>query len=226
MKKILISALLAVIALTSVSCSSVSENESSESSAKNDDSSDKLQPENAAKKMAEDLTTLTNDNIFLELFGMPSEINDLLKDFQGANADTDTIYSLELKYDELANIVNADSASLNDLSAPAKAKIMENIARTFTIQMSEYETHKNIIAALSVLNYSATFSGLTDVSDQIWFMPTDKEGISICVSFIETSENVTTANASYFCYNNDYDLENSINSCIKKAGITAAVKER
>lgn len=226
MKKILISALLAAITLTSASCSydkddNSSEKTSTESSAKT------ISPESAAKKMADDLTTLTNDNVFINLLGMP-KLNDVLKEFQGAKTDTDTIYSLELKYDDLANLFHADRADLKGISAPAKAKIMENIANTFTHQMSEYEntSKTNLIAVLSMLNYRATFSGLTDVSDQIWFMPTDKEGISVCVSFIETSENVTTATASYFCYENDSDLENSINSCIKKAGISTTVKER
>ena len=53
------------------------------------------------------------------------------------------------------------------------------------------------LAASSVINYSVSYISKYDIDEQIWFIPTNKDDIEICITLINTGEGVISVSGRY-----------------------------
>lgn len=170
-----------------------------------------------SQKATDSLLELTQDNNFIKAYTASQELTDLVNNWQNAKVNTAEIYVTDISEDITEAFLNlSGDIDYNDFSDTGKNTLYNNIGKAIPNYINGRQG-TNYIALTSVLNYSVSYATEYDINNQIWFMPTDKEGLAVCVSFTNSGEDVITVNSSYLYYG-DEDLKNALDSYLSYMG--------
>lgn len=166
---------------------------------------------NISQSVTANLLELTYDDIFLEAFIASQDVSDIIKDWRGAKLDTNEIYTVQISEKNMKPLLNSlDIYDYDNLSDAGKILMRSQIGKTIPTIITGSKG-ADYLAAVSVLNYSFSYASEFDVDNQVWFIPTDKGGLSVYISFSNFGEGTVTVNSSYI-YHGDEDLYSALNS--------------
>ncbi len=151
---------------------------------------------NAAGEVVNALAELTADEAYIRTMSASEEIVDLAKQWQDAEVEkTEEIQVIPLYKETMQNLLEM-TVDYEDLSETAKEYLQISFGKSAS-NIVNARAGVDVLAAAAVLNYSKSYAVDYDFENQIWVMPTDKDGVVICVSFVHTGEGVITVNSSY-----------------------------
>ncbi len=210
-KKFTVILLLSCLCMSITACKSA-ENVSSDSGSDNISEEEWLtQVSNTA---IDNLSELTYDDNFIKAYVNSQEIVDIVKEWQGAEVKKDEVYVTHISEDDTKEFMELSGGfDYNSFSDTAKNSLHKKIVTTIPTYIASQQG-VNYTVACSVLNDSVSYAVDYDIDNQIWFMPTDKDGLAFCVSFSNSGENVVSVSSSYLYYGEEESLKDLLDTYV------------
>ncbi len=210
-KKFTVILLLSCLCMSITACKSA-ENVSSDSGSDNISEEEWLtQVSNTA---IDNLSELTYDDNFIKAYVNSQEIVDIVKEWQGAEVKKDEVYVTHISEDDTKEFMELSGGfDYNSFSDTAKNSLHTKIVTTIPTYIASQQG-VNYTVACSVLNDSVSYAVDYDIDNQIWFMPTDKDGLAFCVSFSNSGENVVSVSSSYLYYGEEESLKDLLDTYV------------
>lgn len=167
----------------------------------------------------DNLSELTNDDTYIAAFINSDEITDLIGEWKSAEVSTDEIYVTHISENSTETFLQSSGGiDYKNLSPVAKKSIYNKMGQS----VPTYITNRygvNYMAAVSVLNHSVSYATEYDIDNQIWFIPTDKDGLAVCVSFGNSGEGIISVSSTYLYYGEEESLKNALDTYLSYMGI-------
>lgn len=215
---------LTIISLLSCLCMSMTACESTENFSSNNvvnNVSEKEWLVEVSHTATDSLLELTNDDIYIKAYTNSQEITDLVKGWQGAEINTNEIYVTYISENDAETFLKfSGDIDYGNLSSVAKKSIYNKMGQTIPNYIAGCQG-VNYIAAVSILNCSVSYAVEYDIDNQVWFMPTDKDGLAVCVSFNNSGEDVVSVSSSYLYYGDEENLKDTLDTYLSYMGLKA-----
>lgn len=129
------------------------------------------------------LSELTYDDNYIKAYVNSQEIVDIVKEWQDAEVKKDEVYVTCISEDDTKSFMEY-SGGFNYSSLSDTAKNLLN--KKMVTAVPNYIASRqgvNYTVACSMLNDSVSYAVDYDIANQIWFMPTNKDGLAVCVPY-------------------------------------------
>ncbi len=214
-KKFTVILLLSCFCMSMTACGSA-ENVSSDSG--NNSGSDSISEEEWLTEVSntaiDNLSELTYDDNYIKAYINSQEIVDIVKEWQGEEVKKDEVYVIRISEDDTKSFMEfSGEFDYNSFSDTAKNLLCTKIVNAVPNYIAGREG-TNYVVIGSILNYSVSYAVDYDIDNQIWFMPTDKDGLAVCVSFSNSGENVVSVSSSYLYYGEEESLKDLLDTYV------------
>lgn len=163
---------------------------------------------------------------FFSLFGIHSEMGNLVSEYRGAVIDqSKDIYAFEFTDNSCKNFIKAQAGygvDVNSLSEVAQENI---ISRTLGSVPTILNGRQGAmpLAAMSVFNIGKAYAMSGNIENQMWVIPTTKDGLAVAVTFTKY-DNVLTASCSYILYSPESgEAYQAVDDLLGEFGVTNKV---
>jgi len=155
--------------------------------------------ENVTNEVVENLTKLSKDPNYIGIYSYEDNVTDIAAECAALSADySDGYYEIDVAgsiMDTILAVMDQDGefGSISDISKDyLKTKFAGSLPGYINGRAGVY-----YVVITSALNYARTYVPDGAVSDRVRFIPTDKENIYYCVSFVNTGDGALSVSATY-----------------------------
>lgn len=203
------------IALGSIVCMTACSKDSASKSNKKTNESNNVSTEIAfdenaelkdvATEMTDSLSELTACDSYLKTMSTPDDVMKVIEDWRNLSVDkTAPIYVISLDEQSIESYIKSasdDKFDLSEMPETVREYLICKIGDSIGTMVNGKAGGVNEVAASSIARFSKTFILQSNIENQIWMIPCNKE-TAVYISFTNTGNGVLTVTASYAAYDN------------------------
>lgn len=165
-----------------------------------------------ASENIDKLTELANDETYFKLIYGDDKIGEIISEWGEADIDKDS--EVVVAKVNISSMVLAASLSgeedFDDLSEVGQ-EWLESRAGASIGNVINAKSGSSTVAASAMVQYGKSYITPYEIDNQIWFVPSDEEGLAYCVSFSNSGEGVISVGVTYVYYGEEQSLKKAVN---------------
>lgn len=167
--------------------------------------------QDTAYENVEGLIELASDESYILLMNGNESILDMISEWSDADIDTDEdVVIVKMDYEDIMSMpgLPEDVDELSDEGMDMMQKRMgASIGSIINGRMGS-----SVLAASSIVQYGKSYVALSEIDNQTWMIPSDKEGLAYCVSFTNSGDGVISVGAYFLYYGDDTTIKKAVRS--------------
>lgn len=214
-RKFAVTSLSLFLCMSMISCSNTGDSLSDSADGQVSNVSEEEWLTEVSHTAIDNLSELVGDENYIKTYVNSQEITDIVKNWQGAEVKTDEIYVTHISEDDAKSFMELSGGmDYDSLSPVARNSLYKRIVNNTVPTYITGRQGVNYVAACSMLNDSVSYAVDYDIGNQLWFMPTDKDGLAVCIAFGKSGENVISVSGSYLYYGEEESLKGTLDTYV------------